>query len=282
MIDDQPGTPSRSEKLVLPAINDGYSSSDQHTQWGQAFPQRPTPHKPVPPPPLASSSPFKGRNWRKDPAYLVLLIAICTLLIAGIVFAVVASNIFSQGNGPSGQSGPTTSNTGATPRGTLDTNPRFPTPGGNQGGSTSSQPPKTSGTPVIQSTPTLAPTPTTVTTVQPTPTQGQQNGQLTLQITGIQTPIPNDNLDPVTVTTSQPNIAVRLVITYNAPPGLSSLGPQMTDGGGNVTFNWFVSVRAFGHNHVTAHVMAVARDQNGQEVTSQTMTVQILVRGIDG
>lgn len=275
MIDDKPdmtNRPPQSQKLVLPAHDENaYSSPNQHTQRGHVLPEHLVSNRPISPP----IAPFsRKRSWRNDPAYVVLLVAVCMVLTAGTIFAVAATNLFS-GNTQVGQVGPVTVPTTGAPQGTVDTHPQFPTPGGNQGGTVSSQPPKTGSTPIVQPPPTMIPT------VQPTPTQGQ-SGPLTVQITDIQSPVNNNSIDPVSVTTSGPGVRVRLLITYNASPGFASVGPQTTDDNGNATLDWNVSVNAFGTGHVKAHVTAIAQDQNGQEATSQVMTVQIIVKGIFG
>ncbi|GAC1353904.1 MAG: hypothetical protein NVS4B11_23260 [Ktedonobacteraceae bacterium] len=277
MIDEKPdstGMPRPSQKLILPGPDAVYPPPDQHIQ--RDLPEHFAHSKQMSLPSMLPL-PTQKRSWRKDPAYVVLLVAICAVLIAGIVFAAVASNIFFSGTT---QTATTALKGDTAPQSTIDAHPTFPIPGGNQGGTVSSQPPKT-GTATVQPNPTSVPI-ATAPPAQPTPTPTQsQNGQLTVQINNPPTQVPNNTIVPIDVTTSEANATVRLVVTYNVSPYSASAGPQVTDANGNATLSWVVAVRMFGRtNSVTAHIMVVASDQNNNEVVSQTFTVKILVRGI--
>jgi len=153
--------------------------------------------------------------------------------------------------------------TGVTPSGTVDLRPAFPSPGGGQGSSTSSQPP-------AQSTPALQPT---VDNTQSSPTPGQ-GGTLTVQITGIPNRVQNGSVVDVGVSTNEANVTVELYVVYSAPPYRDFAGPHMTDDGGNATIPWSVSVYKIGGARAT--VVAIARDQNGQQAQSRPVSVQIV------
>ncbi|GAC1399976.1 MAG: hypothetical protein NVSMB49_11170 [Ktedonobacteraceae bacterium] len=273
MIDDRPdetGVPQPSQKLLLPGPAAAYSPPDQRTQYGNALPEHFT-HSRLMPTPALPPYAVKKRSWRNDPAYIVLLAAICAVLIAGIAFAVVANSLFFSSTT---QNAKTALKAGTTPQGTVDTQPIFPTPDGHSGG----------GTPVNQPLPTATSiptaTPTTVTIVQPTPTQ-TQNTQLTVQINNPPKQVFSNAVVPISVTTSEANTSIKLVVFYSVSPYLASFGPQTTDANGNGTISWPVTVRAFEQfNSITARILIVARDQNKEEALSQTFLVQIIMRGI--
>ncbi len=272
------GSSRPSQKLVLPTSDTDYAPPGQHTLHGYPLPKHETPFKQGSFTTLPTLSKQK-RNWRKDPAYIVLLIGICAVLVSGIAIAAVASNIFSFGTA---QNASIASKAVTAPPSTDATRPTFPTPGGNQGGAKSGQPlPKATVTPVATATaqpnPTIAPT-ATVPVVQPTPTQIEQ---LTVQIDNPPTRVINNTIEPINIATNKADIGVTLVITYNSYPYFVSLGPQTTDANGNVTITWPIAVRAHGHNNsVTAHITAVAHDQNNKGATSQAFTIQVIVRSI--
>ena len=247
------------EKLVLPPPDGNESSTPgsslHHTQVRPEDLIRPAAMPPKDP--LARLIYF----WRKDPAYKVLIIAVALVLIAGLLsFSLVSRAMnpnFFKLNSTSPQAPPT----GVTPSGTVDLRPAFPSPGGGQGSSTSSQPP-------AQSTPALQPT---VDNTQSSPTPGQ-GGTLTVQITGIPNRVQNGSVVDVGVSTNEANVTVELYVVYNAPPYRDFAGPRMTDGG-NATIPWSVSVYKIGGARAT--VVAIARDQNGQQAQSQPVSVQI-------
>ena len=210
--------------------------------------------------------------WRKDPAYKVLMIAVTMILIAGIIFVSLASAAF-LGNSSflaSTSSSPQAIPKGANPTGTVDLRPTFPAPGGGSGtNQQSSQPP-------MQSTPALQPTNPTG---QPSPTPGG-GGTLTVQFTSIPQQVMNGSYVSVGVNTSEPGVSVILVIRYSVQGGRSTAGPQTTGNDGNATIPWFVLAYGFGKKPVQAFVYAIATDQNGHQAKSQTVTVQVLTRGM--
>jgi hypothetical protein len=86
----------------------------------------------------------------------------------------------------------------------------------------------------------------------------------------------------VGVNTSEPGVSVLLVIHYSTQGDRTTAGPQITGDNGNATIPWFVFTYGFGKKFVQALVYAVATDQNGQQVKSPTVTVQVQTRGIGG
>src|SRR5207248_2169870 len=97
--------------------------------------------------------------------------------------------------------------TGAAPAGTIDLRPSFPTPGGNNGSTTTSQPP-------AHSTPTLTTDNNLTPTVEPSPT-APGDGRLTVQITDIPNRVLNNSTVSVGVHTSEANVTVTLYVLYN-------------------------------------------------------------------
>jgi len=262
MIDERPdptGIPRPSQKLILPGPDTFYPPPDQQTQRGYALPEHVAHSRPMPTPAIPPY-PLRKRNWRNDPAYIVLLIAIATVLVAGIAFAAVASTMFFSGTE---QRATTAPKTVTTSQGTVDTHPMFPTPGGKRDGTTGSQ---------------FSPTATPTTPVQPTPTQIVP---LTVQINNPPTQVSNNTVVPISVTTSEPNTSVRLIVIYSASPYFASVGPQMTDENGNATISWPVAVRASERHHtVTARILVTCGEQHKKGALSQTFLVQIMTRGI--
>jgi hypothetical protein len=215
---------------------------------------------PAPKGPLAKL----GYFWRQDPAYKAFIIAIAFVMIAAIFFISLASAAILGNSGSSNNSLSQNSSSGASPTGTVDLRPAFPTPGGANGSTASSQPPP-------QNTPTLHQTP------NPTP-DPSPSGQLTVQITNIPSPVPNNSRVNVSVSTSEGRVNVRLVVKYNLAPYYYESSTRMTGPQGNVNLNWAVNVFGFGKN-ATATVTAVAMDQNGHVASSAPMTVQVILRG---
>jgi hypothetical protein len=218
---------------------------------------------PTPKGPLAKL----GYFWRKDPAYKAFIIAIAFVLLAAIFFTSLASlallgNSRSSGNNSLSQH----SSNGASPTGTVDLRPAFPTPGGANGSTASSQPPPQK-TPVIQ--PTADPSP------QPDPGPG---GPLTIQITNIPTRVFNNSRVNVNVSTSEGGVNVKLMVRYNTSPYFYQSNTRMTGPQGNTNLSWLVNVFGGGKN-ATATVVAVATDQNGHTVSSDPTTVQIVLKG---
>jgi hypothetical protein len=269
MINQPEAQQPKQDKLVLPAYPDDqyrdietYSSSStppySHIRPDQLIRQQTTP------PPKQPVDRLRY-YWRKDPSYKVFMIAIGMVLIAGLIFVSLVSNallrnpkLFALDNTLS-QTPPT----GVVPLGTVDLRPTFPPPGGGKGTGSSSQPPS-------QSTPALQPT-----TVQASP---QPGGPLTVQITSIPNRVFNNSIVDVSVNTNLPNVTVDLVALYTVPPYRAVVGPVTTDGSGNATLSWSVSVYIFG-SRTQASVYAVAKDQNGQRVQSQAVNVQITRAG---
>ena len=270
---NQPPAPHPlSGKLVLPAVPNEDDMSLRASRPLQAFTVRPeqlilrnTP--PPPTDPLARLRYF----WGKDPAYKVFMIAVGTVLIAGLfLFSLVSASLLRNGGSfAGGNSLSQTPPTAVVSRGTVDVHPTFPPPGGGKGSGTSSQPP-TQGTPVLQATQGDTSTP------QPTP---GGNGQLTVQLNGVPAHVQNYSTIPVTVTTSEPNVTVDLYVIYNVSPYRYISGSRTTDANGNSTIYWTVNVFMFGR-HAQAMVYTVAVDQNGQRAQAQPISVQIV--GVGG
>ena len=247
MLDGRPdsaGGRRTPQRLILPNPNAAYPPPDQQTQHGHVQMANVPRSRPMPTMPAMPPNSMKKRNWRKDPAFIVLLTAVCVVLLGGITFAAFASTMIFSG---------TTSNTNnlktvVTPQGTIDTHPIFPTPGGNQ----SATPPA----------------------VQPTQTK---NGPLTVQIDNPPTQVPNNITEAITITTSNPNTPVKLVVSYSVPPYFASTDTQMTDTNGNATLFWHVAVHASPHHHTTtAHLTVTCGDQQKMGTVSKSFFVQIL------
>ena len=251
------------EKLVLPPP-DGNESS---TPGSSLHYTQVRPEDLIRPAAMPPKDPFARLIyfWRKDPAYKVLIIAVGLVLIAGLLFFSLVSRAMNPNFFKLNSTSPQTPPTGVTPSGTVDLRPAFPSPGGGQGSSTSSQPP-------AQSTPALQPTIDNTPTLQSSPTPGQ-GGTLTVQITDIPNHVQNGSVVDVGVSTNEANVTVELYVVYNAPPERGFAGPRMTDDGGNATIPWPVSVYKIGG--ARAIVVAIARDQNGQQAQSQPVSVQI-------
>jgi hypothetical protein len=261
-------------KLVLPAPPTAempmYSGKHAIPPYSGKYPgqvrpehliRRPT--NPTPKGPLAKL----GYFWRKDPAYKAFIIAIAFVMVAAIFSISLASTALLGHTGTSrNNSLSQNSSNGASPTGTVDLKPAFPTPGGATGSTASSQPPRQS-TPVLQQSPSPS----------PQPSQGP-GGPLTVQITNIPPRVPDNSTVNVTVSTSVGGVNVRLVVRYNVAPYYYESTAQATDSQGNANLNWDVNVLGFGRN-ATATVVAVAMDQNGHVATSDPMTVQVALRG---
>ncbi len=253
-----------SGKLVLPDLSDEeqrLASGQYRTQIypGQLIRQAasPAPKKVLP---------KLAWYWRKDPAYKVFMIAIAMVVVASIVFvSLVSTALFGH---PSSSGATLSQNPPAkvTPTGKVDLRPTFPKPTGGNGTSQSSQPP-------AQSTPSLGPT------AQPTGTV-QSGGQLTLQISNYPSTVVNNSTVPITVSTNQPGVTVYLQIRYNATSLRNTAGPGTTDGNGNVTIPWTVSVFSFGRKNVQATVLAIGIDQNGHRVYSPQVVIQVMLNGM--
>jgi hypothetical protein len=74
--------------------------------------------------------------------------------------------------------------------------------------------------------------------------------------------------------TNQPGVSVQLQVSFDNSIITNTVGPQQTDANGNVTLNWHVSNISFKRNFV-ARITAYATDQNGQQASSQTISLQV-------
>jgi hypothetical protein len=260
---------SSSGKLVLPEL----SEEEQRTASGQfRAPIHPglliRQERPQTPKKLL---PKLAWYWRRDPAYKVFMIAIVMVVVASIVFvSLVSAAVF--GRSTSGASLSQNPPSKVAPGGPVDLHPAFPTPGEGKGTAQSSQPP-------AQSTPVVGPTGTV--TVQPTGTV-QPGGQLTLQIVGYPATVNNNTVVDITVNANQPGISVYLQIRYNAVPSQTRAGPGTTDANGNVTIPWSVSVFSYSRKHVQATLTAIGTDQNGQQVHSDPVVIQVMLEYVGG
>jgi hypothetical protein len=86
--------------------------------------------------------------------------------------------------------------------------------------------------------------------------------------------VSNNSKVRVTVETSEPGVEVALRAQYNAVPFVYQSSTHTTDNSGSVTISWSVKVYTF-QSMAQAQLVVVARDQNGQEATSQPVTVTI-------
>ena len=106
----------------------------------------------------------------------------------------------------------------------------------------------------------------------PTPNGG--NG------TGVSSQPPTQNTPSIgsqPTATVQPGVLVYLQIHYNAQPARANAGPGTTDGTGSVTIPWSVFVFSFNRKNVQATLTAIATDQNGQQVSSNPVVIQVLL-----
>jgi hypothetical protein len=265
MIDDHPelpGQPPEQHKLVLPGFQEDTYYPGVHTQRVYVHPDQMRS--------TASSRPGNpfaklGYLWRRDPAYKVLMVATATVLVAGIIFATFLVSMFAQASAAPQTSTVTQKTTApANPTSGTDMHPTTPTPAGNQGGQPTNQ-----GTPVVLPTLTAVPSPTPA--MQPT--QPGQGG-LTPQIVSIPQQVRNNTTVPVTISVGQPGVQVFLQVTYDQSPNNTS-GTKTTDDAGNVTLNWHVNVFPFKQQSV-ARVTGFAIDQNGQQIQTQTVSVEVM------
>ncbi len=209
-----------------------------------------------------------GASIRRDPAYLFLVIALVVALISGVTFALFAGSAVAQLVSPSAQKnsappGPVA--TQSTDSEKVDLQPTFPTPSGGQGSTASSLPPTSVPVTVVASP---------VATDQAQPTQ-DTGGAVSLQITSLPQQVTNNTFVPVTVTANRPGVSVKLVVFYNALPFYYTTTAQITDDNGNATLLWQVRVFARKGQIASARVTAVTQDQNGQQISSPTITVMV-------
>jgi len=255
-----PGQEPAQEKLVLPAYSEEQHQPAAYTQRVFVHPDQL--RSQMPPQPTNPLSKL-GALWRADPAYKVLMVATAMVLVAGIIFTTFLVNTFAQSSTPTPKGAIPTQAVVNAPTSTTSKPPTFPTPSGGQGSKqASSQPPASA--PVVL--PTLTPS--------DQPTQPPTTQNLQLQITNIPQQVQNNSDVQVTVMTNEPGASVRLQISFDNSAITNSAGPQQAGGDGNVTLDWHVAAFAFKQNFV-ARITAIATDQNGQTVQSQTVSVEV-------
>ncbi len=274
--EQQPFAPTQSATGMYPG-----SQPSESTAFSVGTLQRPTgslPHRPVRPEDLirrpASTLPRNplqrlAHLWRSDPAYKVLIVAVVTVLISGIVLLTVLGSLVTRGAAspsPQGQGPAANINVGQT--------------------ATSAAQPQTKAKPTPAPTPTLAPTPTPFPTPTPEPTMAPTpiptptpafTGALAVQITQIPDPVQNNSTVSVTVQTNEPQVRVWLTVTYqSALPGFYNSGQQITGGDGNASLTWQINVTSLRNaKSVKATVVVSATDNNGQQAQSQPTTVTV-------
>jgi hypothetical protein len=196
------------------------------------------------------------QRLRAEPSFALLSAAIALVVISALVLTVLVINASVGNNSPQWTQAMVEHPTIPVPVGTINMKPTFPTPVTGKGSSTSSQP-----------------TGSSATSLQPTP---DDQGTLTVQISNIPNAVNNRSQVQVDVQTSEPNVTVQLQVTYDAAPFYYTSPRDTTDDNGNATLNWSVRVRGLTNgNNAQAMVVAVATDQNGQQATSDPMTVEI-------
>jgi hypothetical protein len=263
---DPDGQKLVSQKLVLPGQPEEQYQPGGYTQRVFVHPDQLRPQAPI-----APTNPFSrlGALWRAEPAYKVLMVATAMVLVAGIIFATFLINTFAQSttSTPKAATLPGMVAT-TTPKMPAATPPTFPTPSGGQGSKqSSSQPPK--------SAPVVLPTFTPVTTnQQPTPQTQNQNQTLQLQITNYPQQVHNNSDVQITVMANQPGITVHLQISFDNSIITNTAGPQETGNDGTATLDWHVANVSFKQSFV-ARITAYGIDQNGQQVSSQTISVEV-------
>lgn len=255
----------RSEKLVLPAP----PAEEQQMYYGGQMAQV-RPEQLIRPQSQPAPTGVKAKlafYWHKDSAYKVLMIAMATVLVAGVVFVSLASAALLSNSNYTPQAIPK----GTDPTGIVNPRPTFSAPGGGSGTNQQSSQPPLQPTPALQAT-----NPTDQQPHTPTPDAG---GTLDVQFTDIPQQVPNGSYVSVGVNTGEPGATVKLVIRYSGQGGSSTAGPQVSDSNGDATIPWFVFTYSFGRKNAQAYVYAVATDQNGQSSKSQTVVVQVQTRG---
>jgi hypothetical protein len=255
-----PEQTTQPRKLVLPASPGDQNRPNDQTQYVRPEQLiRPT-STPPPGKPMAKLKYF----WSKDPAYKVLIIAVATVVVSGLIFSILGSISLLQNSNSASQDNSTPQNP---PTATSPGNPTFPTPGGTSVSTASSQPPKkgvVTVTPDVQSTPVTSP---------------GQGGSLGVQILYIPTVVENNSRTVVDVSTNQTFATVVLQVKYNAFPFNYTSQPVPTDGNGEANPVWRVHVRGNGSGTVAATVVAIVTDQNGQQSASAPANVIIYTAG---
>jgi len=260
MLNDQPNLPGQG-KIVLPPYPEEHYLPPMQTQHVYVHPDqlRPQTHS------VAGNPVTRLRVlWGLDPAYKVLIVAVTMVVVAGLMFTFFLFNAFAQST-PKAATTPHVTLAAVTATSVPNIPPTFPTPSGGQGSKQSSLPPESA--PVVL--PTLTPA-----------SQGSQQGsqQLALQIVDVAQQVSNNSTVPVTVNANQPGVTVSLQITYDFA-ATNTVGPQDTGGDGAVTLNWHVRLRNFGFKVTqVARITAFATDQNGQQVQSQTVSIEVTNR----
>jgi hypothetical protein len=251
---DTQGVQPPSGKLILPA------PPEQGPQHANPYTIPIWPAQPMYPQQASAPQPapqgFIGRQraaWRKDPAYLVLSLAIALVLIATVSLVAFGATTLLNNNGLAYSQTPTAPR----PSGTVDNKPNLPTPATNPGSNQSSQP-------------TVGPTPN----LQPTQNPMDQ-GSLSVQIVNVPSMVNNNSRVSVDILTNEPGVQVRLQVTYTAAPFMYSGGAHTTDDNGQATVPWSVKIYSFHNGPVQATVQVIATNQNGQQATSQAETVMI-------
>jgi len=199
------------------------------------------------------------------------MIAMAMVLVAGVILVSLASAAFiGNSNFFASSYTPQAVPKGANPTGTVDLRPTFSTPGGGKGTNQQSSQPPMQPTPALQAT---------SSTDQQSPTPGT-GGPLNVQFTSLPQQVRNGSYVGVGVNTGEPGATVELVIRYSGQGGHSTAGPVISDSNGDATIPWFVFTLGVGQRNAQAYVYAIATDQNGQKARSQTVTVQVLTKGM--
>jgi hypothetical protein len=246
--------PHSSQKLVLPGIEAPFTEPQRYQEETTAFPADP----------LYKAGGYRATmptHRRADPVYRFLYLSIALVITACIILLVLV--------GPAVANMLSHAQFSSTPTGSaggLNPQPTFPTPGGGQGSTQSSQP-------TVSPVPTLLPTPTVLASPTLTPV-ATSTGQLTVQIISVPQFVSNNSTVMVGVTTSQSSATVQLVVSYNAFPYLYSSPKEFTDTNGFASIPWHVQVIPHGQ-FVVARLYVVARSQDGQQALSPEVTVQI-------
>ncbi|HTI13999.1 MAG TPA: hypothetical protein VL461_05425 [Dictyobacter sp.] len=227
-------------------------------------------HYPVPGARSASS-------WRKDPAYRVLWIAIATIIVSGIIFAIIGGNALAHYFQPTQANNNNPNTQPTTVAQIIPTNTPTATPS-----------PTPSPTPIVTPSPTpIPPTPT------PQPTNNQQmnhgtNQQLTVNITQVPNQVQDGDTVAITVQTSMPDAQVTLTFTSDGSPAYFTMGPKNVGGDSMTTFHWTVNERSFNPfkqkgETVTTLISATAQSNDKQQqATSKMVSVKVQVTNNQG
>lgn len=198
-----------------------------------------------------------GHLLRTDPAYQVLAIAVAGVLIACLIFVVVAGSLFAPPGLPM-TAGGTNQKSVTTPTTAPDLTPTTV--------------PTTAPTATPNTTATSAPTVAPTTPVVPTQTPVLP----ALQITKIPAQVVNGSRVAVTVQANKPGVSVWLSVTFNSSiGGNNTTSPATANGSGVATVSWHVSAIMINSDSITATVYAVINGQNGQQIKSAPVTVTV-------